>query len=101
MWAEFYLQKVKFSKLLAPEKVCVSRILPAEAGILIRIHICCVAVLLRNELNQAFTATFFLFSNKSLIDLSCVVAFNTGLCCSHRGSNFSEFGQWKWKKIVL
>ena len=34
----------EFSKLLVPEKVCVSRILPAEAGILVKVHICFVAV---------------------------------------------------------
>ena len=55
----------------------------------------------RKEGTQAFTATFFLFSSKSLIDVSRVVALNTGLCCSHRGANFSEFGPMEMKKMFL
>ena len=34
----------EFSKLFVPEKVCVGRIFLVEGGILIRVHICCVAV---------------------------------------------------------
>ena len=53
---------------------------------------------LSKELHQAFTVTFFLFSNKSLIDVSRVVSLKTGLCGSHRGSSFIEFGPIEMEK---
>ena len=53
----------EFSKLFVPENVCISKILPAEAGILTRVHISC-AVFLIKELCRVFTVTFFLFSNE-------------------------------------